>query len=285
MECAINGIGERAGNTSIEEVIMAIKTRQDVFEVEVGCDTTQIYETSRLVSQLTGYPVQYNKAIVGRNAFAHESGIHQHGVLRARETYEIMDAAMVGQQGGQIVLGKHSGRAGFADALSRMGIELEDEEFNRAFARFKEIADRKVEIGEAELRAIIEDETQPRPDDMVELVSLHVSGGNDVTPTASVTLRTNGSERTYEGKGDGMVHASFAAIKQAFDIDEARLVDYRVVPVTSGADAMAEINVVIRVGDQTFAGRAVNTDVVEGSAFAFVEAMNKAARVRSAPTR
>ena len=120
---------------------------------------------------------------------------------------------------------------------------------------------------------------------MVELVSLHVSGGNDVTPTASATLRTNGSERTYEGKGDGMVHASFAAIKQAFDIDEARLVDYRVVPVTSGADAMAEINVVIRVGDQTFAGRAVNTDVVEGSAFAFVEAMNKAARVRSAPTR
>ncbi len=285
IEGAINGIGERAGNTSIEEVIMAIKTRQDVFEVEVGCDTTQIYETSRLVSQLTGYPVQYNKAIVGRNAFAHESGIHQHGVLRARETYEIMDAAMVGQQGGQIVLGKHSGRAGFADALSRMGIELEDEEFNRAFARFKEIADRKVEIGEAELRAIIEDETQPRPDDMVELVSLHVSGGNDVTPTASATLRTNGSERTYEGKGDGMVHASFAAIKQAFDIDEARLVDYRVVPVTSGADAMAEINVVIRVGDQTFAGRAVNTDVVEGSAFAFVEAMNKAARVRSAPTR
>lgn len=283
IEGAINGIGERAGNTSIEEIIMAVKTRQDVFGVEIGADTTQIFETSRLVSRLTGYPVQYNKAIVGRNAFAHESGIHQHGVLRARDTYEIMDAASVGQEGGQIVLGKHSGRAGFADALSKMGVELEDADFSRAFERFKQVADRKVQIGEEELRAIIADEIEASPADRVRLLGLHVSGGNDVTPTATATVTIDGVEKSIQGSGDGMVHASFAAVKQAFGIEDARLIDYRVVPVTSGADAMAEVNVVVRIGDQTYSGRAVDTDVVEGSAHAFVEALNKSvARVATA---
>lgn len=283
IEGAVNGIGERAGNTSIEEIIMAVKTRQDVFGVDIGADTTQIYETSRLVSRLTGYPVQYNKAIVGRNAFAHESGIHQHGVLRARDTYEIMDAASVGQEGGQIVLGKHSGRAGFADALAKMGVTLEDDAFTRAFEHFKTIADRKITVGEAELSAIVDDELDTHPDEHVVLVGLHVAGGNDVTPTATATVTVDGEEREFVGSGDGMVHASFAAIKQAFDLDEARLVDYRVVPVTSGADAMAEINVVVRVGDRTYAGRSVATDVVEGSAAAFVEAFNKSA-ARTTPT-
>ncbi|HEX2152754.1 MAG TPA: 2-isopropylmalate synthase [Acidimicrobiia bacterium] len=275
IEGAINGIGERAGNTSIEEIIMAVKTRQDAFGVEIGADTTQILETSRLVSRLTGYPVQFNKAIVGRNAFAHESGIHQHGVLRARDTYEIMDAASVGQEGGQIVLGKHSGRAGFADALAKIGVVLEDTDFSRAFARFKQVADRKVQIGEEELRALVDDEAGVSSDDLVRLVGLHVSGGNQVTPTATVKVTVGGVEKSFEGRGDGMVHASFAAVKQAFDQEDARLVDYRVVPVTSGADAMAEVNVVIRVGDHTYSGRAVDTDVVEGSAHAFVEALNK----------
>ncbi|MFP3914855.1 MAG: 2-isopropylmalate synthase [Actinomycetota bacterium] len=275
IEGAVNGIGERAGNTSIEEIIMAVKTRQDAFGVEIGADTTQIFETSRLVSRLTGYPVQYNKAIVGRNAFAHESGIHQHGVLRARDTYEIMDAASVGQAGSQIVLGKHSGRAGFADALSRLGIELEEEDFARAFARFKQVADRKVQVGEEELRALVEDETGASPPELVKLTGLHFTGGDDVTPTATVHVSVSGADETYEGSGDGMVHASFAAVKQAFDQPEARLVDYRVVPVTSGADAMAEVNVVVRVGDHTYSGRAVDTDVVEGSAHAFVEALNR----------
>jgi len=275
IEGAINGIGERAGNTSIEEIIMAVKTRQDAFGVEIGADTAQIYETSRLVSRLTGYPVQFNKAIVGRNAFAHESGIHQHGVLRARDTYEIMDAATVGQEGGQIVLGKHSGRAGFADALARIGVVLEDEDFGRAFERFKQVADRKVQVGEEELRALIADEVEAAVDARVRLVGLHVTGGHDVTPTAEVVVTVDGVEEKFEGSGDGMVHASFAAVKQAFDVDEARLVDYRVVPVTSGADAMAEVNVVVRVGDHTYSGRAVDTDVVEGSALAFIEALNK----------
>jgi 2-isopropylmalate synthase len=274
IEGAINGIGERAGNTSIEEVIMAVKTRQDVFGVEVGADTTHIFDTSRLVSRLTGYPVQFNKAVVGRNAFAHESGIHQHGVLQARETYEIMDAASVGQEGGQIILGKHSGRAGFADALQKLGLFLEEDVFNRAFARFKQLADRKVAIGEEELRAIVDDHSAV-PAKGARLLGLHVAGGKDVAPMATVTLSRHGETQTFTGTGDGMVHASFAAIRQAFGLD-ARLVDYRVVPVTSGADAIAEINVVVRVGDHTYAGRAVNTDVVEGSAEAFVDALNKA---------
>ena len=274
IEGAINGIGERAGNTSIEEVVMAIKTRQDVFGVDLGVDTTQLYDTSRLVARLTGYPVQYNKAVVGRNAFAHESGIHQHGVLRDKETYEIMDAADVGQQAAQIVLGKHSGRAGFLDALERMGITLEDEAFSRAFERFKQLADRKIQIGEDEVRAIVEDQTAESTE-KVKMVSLHVAGGNEVTPTATVRVIKDGVEQTYTGKGDGMVHATFAALRLAFET-EAKLIDYRVVPVTSGADAMAEVNVVVRIGDRTFAGHALNTDVVEGSAAAFANALNKA---------
>jgi 2-isopropylmalate synthase len=274
IEGAINGIGERAGNTSIEEVVMAIKTRQDVFGVELGVDTTQLYDTSRLVSSLTGYPVQYNKAVVGRNAFAHESGIHQHGVLRAKETYEIMDAASVGQRAAQIVLGKHSGRAGFADALTKLGLVLEDEPFARAFERFKQLADRKVQIGEEEVRAIVEDQTT-QAEEKVHLVSLHVAGGHEVTPTATVRVIKDGTEQVFSGQGDGMVHATFAALRLAFGSD-AKLLDYRVVPVTSGADAMAEINVVVRIGDRTFAGHSVNTDVVEGSAEAFTNALNKA---------
>ena len=274
IEGAINGIGERAGNTSIEEVVMAIKTRQDVYGVDLGVDTTQLYDTSRLVARLTGYPVQFNKAVVGRNAFAHESGIHQHGVLRDRETYEIMDAAAVGQQAAQIVLGKHSGRAGFLDALAKMGISLEDEAFARAFDRFKQLADRKVQIGEEEVRAIVEDQTGEATQ-KVKLLSLHVAGGNEVTPTATVRVMKDGVEQSYTGQGDGMVHAAFAALRLAFE-SEAKLIDYRVVPVTSGADAMAEVNVVVRVGERTFAGHSLNTDVVEGSAEAFANALNKA---------
>ncbi|HEU4750865.1 MAG TPA: 2-isopropylmalate synthase, partial [Acidimicrobiia bacterium] len=274
IEGAINGIGERAGNTSIEEVVMAIKTRQDVFGVDLGVDTTQLYDTSRLVARLTGYPVQFNKAVVGRNAFAHESGIHQHGVLRDKDTYEIMDAASVGQQAAQIVLGKHSGRAGFTDALDKMGIVLEDDAFARAFERFKQLADRKVQIGEDEIRAIVDDQTG-EPVEKVHLVSLHVAGGNEVTPTATVRVIKEGIEEVFSGQGDGMVHATFAALRLAFGID-ARLLDYRVVPVTSGADAMAEVNVVVRIGERTYSGHSVNTDVVEGSAEAFANALNKA---------
>lgn len=274
IEGAINGIGERAGNTSIEEIVMAVKTRADVFGVEIGTDTTELAETSKLVSMMTGYPVQYNKAVVGRNAFSHESGIHQHGVLRDPTTYEIMDAASVGQTGGQIILGKHSGRAGFADALTKLDISLEEEAFDRAFAKFKLLADRKGQVGEEEVRAIVDDEALS-PIESIRLLSLTVKGGSGVTPSAKVNLAIDQAEQEFSGEGDGMVHAAIAAIKQAVPFP-TKLVVYQVEPVTAGADAMAEINVVVQVEDATFAGRAIHTDVVEGSAEAFLEALNKA---------
>ncbi|MDE0171277.1 MAG: 2-isopropylmalate synthase [bacterium] len=275
IEGAINGIGERAGNTSTEEIIMAVTTRADHFGVEIAANTEEIVPTSRLVSRLTGYPVQFNKAVVGRNAFAHESGIHQHGVLRDRETYEIIDPKSVGAES-QIVLGKHSGRAGFADALAKLDIVLEDEQFADAFRRFKALADRKVEINESELRAIIR-YGESRADQTVRMISMRVSGGSDVTPAATVrVVRGDSSEsEEFAGAGDGMVDATFDALKKAFRLD-VDLLDYRVVPVTAGADAMAEVNVVVRVGGSTHRGRAVSTDVVEGSGHAFVEALNRA---------
>ena len=272
IEGAINGIGERAGNTSTEEIIMAVKTRQDYFGVEIDADTTQIFETSRLVSKLTGYPIQYNKAVVGRNAFAHESGIHQHGVLRDRETYEIMDAAAVGHQS-MIVLGKHSGRAAFADAIQKLGISLEDEDFTLAFDRFKELADRKGEISEEGLRAIIEEETDIAAE-TIHLVSIHVSGGSAELPEAVVEIEQGGEVRRGRASGDGMINATFVALQDLFDVP-ATLVDYRVSPLTSGADAMAEVNVIVQSGSATYSGRGVSTDVVEGSARAFVAALNK----------
>ena len=272
IEGAINGIGERAGNTSTEEIIMAIKTRQDYFGVEIGADTTEIFETSRLVSMLTGYPVQYNKAVVGRNAFAHESGIHQHGVLRDRETYEIMDAVSVGQAS-TIVLGKHSGRAAFADALEKLDITLEDEDFERSFTRFKELADRKGEIGEEGIRAIVAEESEVGAETMT-LESIFVSGGTGKTPVASLGLARGDDRIEVEASGDGMVNAAFVALQKAFAAT-AVLVDYRVSPLTTGADAMAEVNVVIRSGSETHAGRGVSTDVVEGSARAMVAALNR----------
>jgi 2-isopropylmalate synthase len=204
IEGAINGIGERAGNTSTEEIIMAIKTRQDQYGVEIKAETTEISETSRLVSKLTGYPVQYNKAVVGRNAFSHESGIHQHGYLRNTMTYEIMTPDSVGQES-KIVLGKHSGRAGFKDALEKLNIVLEEELFNLSFEKFKQLADRKGEIVENELRAIIgQVEINEAP---VKLVSVSVNS-KDQFASAKVTLNVNGVDQTKEAEGDGMIHAA-----------------------------------------------------------------------------
>ncbi len=272
IEGAINGIGERAGNTSTEEIIMAVRTRQDYFDVEIEADTTQIFETSRLVSKLTGYPIQFNKAVVGRNAFAHESGIHQHGVLRDRETYEIMDPELIGHQS-MIVLGKHSGRAAFSDAMTKLGYTLEDDDFARAFNRFKELADRKGEISEEGLRAIISEEAGTA-EEQIRLASIHFEGGSNKDPEAVVVVEQGGKRREATGTGDGMVNATFNAIQDVFNV-AAALVDYRVSPLTSGADAMAEVNVIIQIGASVYSGRGVSTDVVEGSARAFVAAFNK----------
>ena len=270
IEGAINGIGERAGNTSTEEIIMAVKTRQDQYGVEINAETKEIFETSRLVSKLTGYPVQYNKAVVGKNAFSHESGIHQHGFLRNRTTYEIMSPDSVGQEA-KIILGKHSGRAGFKDALNKLNIELDENTFNNSFETFKKIADRKGEIVESELRAII-GQVEPTMD-KPKLVSVSVNSKDDFA-SAKVTLSVNGKEITKESTGDGMIHAAFTAVKSILDSD-ATLIDYRVESITKGADATAEIVTIINDENLMKQGRAISTDVVQGSVESFLNALNK----------
>ncbi|KAA3635550.1 MAG: hypothetical protein DWP92_10855 [Armatimonadetes bacterium] len=219
--------------------------------------------------------------MVGRNAFSHESGIHQHGVLRNRKTYEIMDPEAVGQHS-SLVLGKHSGRAAFADALAKLGIHLEDEDFQRSFQRFKQLADRKGEISEEGIRAIVSEEANTATAEM-QLVSLHVAGGSHEAPVATVVLKRDGEEVTTSAEGDGMINAAFVALQDAYGI-AASLTDYRVSPLTSGADAMAKVNVIIQVLSKTYSGQGVSTDVVEGSARAIVSALNKAAFDRGALT-
>ena len=270
IEGAINGIGERAGNTSTEEIIMAVKTRQDQFGVEIQAETQEIFETSRLVSKLTGYPVQYNKAVVGKNAFSHESGIHQHGYLRNTTTYEIMSPDSVGQEA-KIILGKHSGRAGFKDALDKLSISLDDDAFNNAFDTFKKIADRKGEIVENELRAIVGQVESSN--DSAKLVSVSVNS-KDEFASASVTLKVGNDEITEEATGDGMIHAAFTAVKSILKSD-ATLIDYRVESITKGADATAEIVTIINDGHLMKQGRSVSTDVVQGSVESFLNALNK----------
>lgn len=271
IEGAINGIGERAGNTSTEEIIMAVKTRQDQFGVEIDAETTEIFETSRIVSKLTGYPVQYNKAVVGKNAFSHESGIHQHGYLRKKETYEIMSPDSVGQGEAKIILGKHSGRAGFKDALDKLEYKLSENEFNDAFDDFKKIADRKGEIVENELRAILGQSSTSQ--DATKLVSISVNSEDDYA-SAKITLNVNGEDIKSEATGDGMIDAAFTAIKSILKSD-AKLIDYRVESITTGSDATAEIITIVNDGHLMKQGRSVSTDVVQGSVLAFLDALNK----------
>ena len=274
VEGAINGIGERAGNMSIEEVVMALQVRKDAFNVWTGINTAELYPASQLVSELTGYPVQYNKAVVGRNAFAHESGIHQHGILRERTTYEIMEPTAVGQAGTVLALGKHSGRAAFRDALEKIGVEVEGEGFEAAFARFKQLADLKVQFTDRDLKAIVDEQTSV--EEIVELLGVQVSGGTEVTPRAKMRVQTRGMEFEYDTEGDGMVDAVFEAASAAFGVD-ATLLGYDVRPLTSGSDAIAEIEVTIRINGGVYTGTGVSTDVVEGSARAFMAALNRAA--------
>ena len=270
IEGAINGIGERAGNTSTEEIIMAVKTRQDQFGVDIKAETTEIFETSRLVSKLTGYPVQFNKAVVGKNAFSHESGIHQHGYLRNTSTYEIMSPDSVGQEA-KIILGKHSGRAGFKDALNNLNITLDSDSFDNAFNTFKKIADRKGEIVENELRAIVGQVETNQSN--TKLLSVSVNS-KDEYASAKVTLKVGDKEITEEATGDGMIHAAFTAVKKILK-SEATLIDYRVESITKGSDATAEIVTIINDGHLMKQGRSVSTDVVQGSVESFLNALNK----------
>ncbi len=286
VEVCVNGIGERAGNAALEEVVMAVNTRPDQFPgVKVGVRTEELARTSRLVSRLTGYPVQFNKAVVGRNAFAHESGIHQHGVLADTSTYEIIEASSVGQQGAQIVLGKHSGRHAFRDTLQKMGLSVEGDALNAAFTRFKELADRKVQITEADLEAIVAEEiggvgTQPA----FTLEALEVTGGTVGLPRARVVLVRDGDKLEASCDGDGMIDAACAAIKAASGI-EATLTDFNVSSVTGGIDALGDVVVQVDCDGVKVSGRGVSTDVVEASARAFLNATNKIVGVRATKDR
>jgi len=280
VECCINGIGERAGNAALEEVVMGLAIRPDVFGgLTTGIDTRELARTSRLVSRLTGYPVQYNKAVVGRNAFAHESGIHQHGVLADRSTYEVIDAASVGQEAAQIVLGKHSGRHAFRDALARIGISLDGDALNATFQRFKELADRKVELSEADLEAIVAEELGMTLEDRFELVAFQVSSGTGREAHASATILVDGQAREASASGNGMVDALGRVLGAATGID-AKLTGFAVSSVTGGVDALGSVAVTLSVNGREVSGRGVSTDIVEASARALLNALNRLVRVR-----
>ena len=280
VECTVNGIGERAGNAAVEEIVMALRTRSDQFGgIDTNIRSEELARSSRLVSRLTGYPVQYNKAVVGRNAFAHESGIHQHGVLNERTTYEIMDPAAVGAGESQLVLGKHSGRHAFADALAKMGYDIKGDALNEAFKRFKELADRKVHLSEDDLEALVAEEVGDTVRYRFSLVAVDCHGGSNSTPTATVVIDAEGEKLEATATGDGMVEAACTAIRQATGI-EGRLTDYSVTSVTGGVDALADVALRFEVDGHAVPGRGLATDVVEASARAFLNAINRTVRAR-----
>jgi 2-isopropylmalate synthase len=276
VEGCINGIGERAGNMSVEELAMILRTRADSLGgLWCGVVTPEITRTSRLVSRMVGYPVQPNKAIVGRNAFAHEAGIHQHGVLNNPLTYEIMDVESVGLAESEIVLGKHSGRHALRNALEQLGYDLDREQLAQAFSRFKEVADRKGRISAMDLEAIVGDEMRVEAEGGgYRLEELHFAGGTGDEPRARVVVRDpDGQLREAEGVGDGPVDALMKAIDAAAGT-AGTLLEYHVSAVTSGKDALGEARVVCDIDGRRFAGQSVSTDVLEASAIAYLRAVD-----------
>jgi len=275
VECTINGLGERAGNASLEEVVMAVRTRRDLFSCDTTLDTTQIVNCSRLVSGITGFPVQPNKAIVGANAFAHESGIHQDGVLKHRETYEIMRAEDVGWSQNRMVMGKHSGRNAFRTRLEELGITFaSEEEINDAFRRFKDLADKKHEIFDEDLQALVSDAGFTAENEHIKLVSLKVCSETGETPNARVVLTVDDQERAGEASGSGPVDAAFKAIESIVQSD-AELQLYSVNAITSGTDAQGEVTVRLRRNGGIVNGQGADTDIVIASAKAYVNAVNR----------
>ena len=277
VECTINGLGERAGNAALEEIVMGVRTRQDVFSCDTRLDTTQIASCSRLVSSITGFPVQPNKAIVGANAFAHESGIHQDGVLKSRETYEIMRAEDVGWTKNRIVLGKHSGRNAFRTRLSELGYDFEsEEELNAAFARFKDLADKKHDIFDEDLQALVSETSSALEEECYKLVSLKVCSETGETPYASLTLNVDGEERSGEAAGGGPVDAAFKAVETVVD-SNTELELYSVNNITSGTDAQGEVTVRLKKDGTIFNGQGADTDIVIASVKAYLNALNRLA--------
>jgi len=274
VECTINGIGERAGNCSLEEIVMALRTRKDYFASRTSrVRTEQIHQTSRLVSRITGIRVQPNKAIVGANAFAHEAGIHQDGMLKEKTTYEIMTPESIGIPRSRLVLGKHSGRHAFRDKLKDMGYDLADEQLRKAFECFKAVADRKKEVFDEDLEAILAEEVLRIPD-RYELGFLSVTSGTQLIPTATVQLKIDGRECKKAEFGDGPVDAAFRAIRAAAD-SKSQLLRFEVNAITSGSDAQGEVSVRLQDGEHTVMGRGSSTDIIVASARAYVNALNK----------
>ena len=275
IECTINGLGERAGNASLEEVVMAVKTRHDVFSCQSQVETKEILACSRLVSSVTGFPVQPNKAIVGANAFAHESGIHQDGVLKNRETYEIMKAEDVGWSANRMVLGKHSGRNAFRARMAELGEEFSTEEaLNKTFARFKALADKKHEIFDDDLQALISSSAGDEVNEIVKLISLHVCTETGETPEARIVLTVNGVEKSAIAKGSGVVDATFMAIESIVN-SHSNLQLYSVNNITSGTDAQGKVTVRLEKEGRIVNGKGAHTDIVIASAKAYLNTLNR----------
>ena len=284
IECTINGLGERAGNTALEEVVMAMKVRPDIMPYHTEIDTTKIMQASRIVSTVSGFPVQFNKAIVGKNAFAHESGIHQDGMLKHAGTFEIMRPEDVGLTESNLVMGKHSGRAAFKDKLAHLGFELGDNAFQSAFVRFKALADAKKEIYDDDIVALIEDTQTAQAHDRFKVVSVEGRFGTGGPQKAAIVLEIDGEEKATEATGDGPVDASFNAIK-ALIPHSASLQLYQVHAVTHGTDAQAEVSVRMEEDGKLVTGHAAHTDTMVASIRAYVNALNKlmVRRAKTAP--
>jgi 2-isopropylmalate synthase len=273
VECTVNGIGERAGNAALEEIVMALKVRKDIMPFTTGIDTTLLTKASKLVSNVTGFPVQYNKAIVGKNAFSHESGIHQDGMLKNVETYEIMRPEDVGVKSTSLMLGKLSGRHAFRDKLETLGYRLDDAAFEDAFRRFKDLADKKKHVFDEDLVALVDDEIV-RGRDLISVVALRVQTATGAAPSAELTLRVEGEDRHIKTQGDGPVDAIFRAIRGLYP-HGAHLQLFQISAVTEGTDAQATVSVRLEEGGRTVTGRAADTDTMAAAAYAYVNALNK----------
>ncbi len=274
VECTINGIGERAGNASLEEIVMALKTRHEFFGAHTGIDTTKIYSASRCVCNVTGSKVQANKAIVGENAFAHEAGIHQHGVMANPLTYEIMTPESIGLLRNKMVLGKHSGKHAFGQRLEDLGFHFDEARVEELFSKFKDLADRKKTVSDADIEALAHD-VRTGASGNVSLDRFSVIASNVITPVSTIRLNVNGELQEKVADGDGPVNASFHAICEILGV-KCRLEDYQLSAVTEGMDAQCEANVRVRFKDRAFHGRGVSTDIIEASIQAYLQAINTA---------
>lgn len=281
VECTVNGIGERAGNTAMEEVVMAIKTRSDLLPYYTNINTKHITATSRLVSQLTGMPVQPNKAIVGANAFAHESGIHQDGVLKDRQTYEIMNPEDVGLESGELVLGKHSGRHAIKAKLEELGYELKSDEIDKVFEKFKALCDKKKEVFPEDLAAIVAEEIWRIPDKF-SLSYLHVAGGSGIRPTATVAIKIDGVEYATAEMGTGPIDAAFRAVS-SLTKTKSRLLRFQVSSITGGTDALGEVSIRLEEDGYIVTGQGADPDIITASVKAYLNALNRVERMKANP--